>query len=557
MKASETVFQKLLDGKIQYVVPLYQRTYSWEKSQWDQLWDDLLDLYAMGTPRNHFIGSVVTQQLPATPVSVSRYLLIDGQQRMTTLFVLLSEICRHAKANQADWGSLADEIRDTCLTNVYTDSEEEKYKLRPTQRDQRAFVEVVEGSIASEKTMIEQARDHFDGLLKRGDSNKDPFDLRKLHRCIVNHLDMVNITLESDDSPNRIFESLNNTGMPLSVADLIRNYLLMNISDVSQQDQAYREHWLPMEEVFAQGPRNVAGEFFWHYLMRDGDMPRKGDTYQEIQEILRPPSSAKCVEAMENFATFSRYYATLSGFSEAGIDGSLSEQIDRINQWEVAVAYPFLMKAMDNLASGKITLSILIEVMRLIESFVIRRTVCGIPTNMLRHVFGRLSAQVDTNDMVNSSRKFLLNNNWPDDDEFRSRLLGFPIYSNQAQNRRRANLVLWSLERDFGHKETPERTGDVWIEHIMPQELTSEWEVELGSQAQEVHQRLLHTIGNLTLTAYNRELSNKPFDEKKEILAKSHFALNESLTTYGTWDADSIGSRANDLANRALRIWKR
>ena len=291
--------------------------------------------------------------------------------------------------------------------------------------------------------------------------------------------------------------------------------------------------------------------------MKDGDMPRKGDTYQEIQKLLTPPSSAKCVGAMENFATFSRYYATLGGFGRDDIDGSLAEQINRINEWEVAVAYPFLMKAMDNLAAGKITPHSLIEVMRLIESFVIRRTVCGIPTNMLRHIFGRLSSQVDPNDMVNSSREFLLKNNWPDDDDFRSRLIGFPIYSNQAQNRRRANLVLWSLERDFGHKETPERTGDVWIEHIMPQELTSEWEVELGDQAQEVHQRLLHTVGNLTLTAYNRELSNKPFDEKKKILAKSNFALNESLTTYGTWDADSIGSRANDLAERALRIWKR
>ena len=171
---------------------------------------------------------------------------------MTTLFILLSEICRHAKGKQ-DWGNLAAEIRDTCLTNLYTDSDEERYKLRPTQRDRRAFVEVVDGIIASEQTRVEQARICFSKMLENGDSNQDPFDLRKLHRCIVDHLDMVSITVESDDSPNRIFESLNNTGLPLNVADLIRNYLLMNISDMSRQEQAYLEHWLPMEELFA-GP---------------------------------------------------------------------------------------------------------------------------------------------------------------------------------------------------------------------------------------------------------------------------------------------------------------
>ena len=240
MKAGEVVFQKLLDGKRQYVVPLYQRTYSWKEKHWEQLWDDLLEIYALPTPRNHFIGSVVTQQVTTAPEGASKYTLIDGQQRMTTLFILLSVVRQFAKSDTKTWGNLAEEIQNTCLVNQYIDGDG-RIKLMPTQRDRSVFASVVNGEIPPDITSIGKARTYFHKRLEQGDVDGNKINLRALHSCIVNHLDMVSIHLDQEDSPNRIFESLNNTGMPLTVADLIRNYLLMNILNLEEQEQTLKK----------------------------------------------------------------------------------------------------------------------------------------------------------------------------------------------------------------------------------------------------------------------------------------------------------------------------
>jgi hypothetical protein len=342
MKAGEVVFQKLLDGKIQYVVPLYQRTYSWEEEQWEQLWDDLLEIYAMATPKNHFIGSVVTQQIPNEPESVSRYTLIDGQQRMTSLFILLSVISQRAASEPDVWKRLATEIQNTCLINEFNDGDE-RVKLMPTQRDRSAFSTVVNGESSTGGTQIDRACSYFLAKLQEGDIEGNPIDLRKLHSCIVNHLDMVSIHLDQDDSPNRIFESLNNTGMPLSVADLIRNYFLMNIMDPQRQEQAYYSYWYPMEQTLTGGVQSSSTNFFWHYLMKDGSLPRKDETYDEVKKTFDRPTQDAAIEALQDFAKFSSYYAQITEINTSGLDEHLSSQMNRLNQWEVAVAYPFLL----------------------------------------------------------------------------------------------------------------------------------------------------------------------------------------------------------------------
>ena len=186
MKANEVMFQELLNGARQYVVPLYQRTYSWEEKQWEQLADDILDIYGMESPRNHFIGSVVTQQVHIGPEGLHTYTLIDGQQRMTTLFILLSVVREHARANPDRWKSLADEIHKTCLVNEFKEGDEH-IKLMPTQGDRTPFAKVIAGETSQSGDQIEKARQYFDKLVKSGDSEGDEFDLRKLHSCIVNH----------------------------------------------------------------------------------------------------------------------------------------------------------------------------------------------------------------------------------------------------------------------------------------------------------------------------------------------------------------------------------
>ena len=409
-------------------MPLYQRTYNWGSDQWEQLWQDVLEIYAMGTAKNHFIGSVVTQQVPTEPESVSRYTLIDGQQRMTTLFILLSVIRQRAMAEANDWGHLADEINKTCLINEFNGGDEH-IKLLPTQRDRVAFTAVINGDQAAADSNIENARKSFEKMLDGGDSNGDRIDLRKLHGCIVNHLDMVSIHLDQDDSPNRIFESLNNTGMPLSVADLIRNFLLMHISDLAEQEKAYNDYWLPMEQLFSYGQSGLSTDFFWHYLMKDGSLPRKDETYEEIQRRTGRPNPSDAITALADFAKFANYYGQIVESGTAETDATLQTQIRRLNQWEASVAYPFLLRALDAVSTGVIQNADLVNVMQLLESFVIRRAVCGVPTNQLRRIFAQMSVQTDFANFVESSRTYLLNNRWPDDNEFRLSFADFPLYS--------------------------------------------------------------------------------------------------------------------------------
>lgn len=559
MKASEVVFQKLLDGKIQYVVPLYQRTYNWGEDQWEQLWDDLLEIYALPVPRNHFIGSIVTQQVPNSPETVDRYTLIDGQQRMTTLLILLSVIKEHAEAERETWVELADEIKDMCLINRFSPGDQ-ALKLMPTQSDREPFGKVVAGETLPNSSQIAKARDYFAKMLRARDNDDNAIDLRKLHSRVVNHLDMVSIHLESDDSPNRIFESLNNTGMHLSVADLVRNYLLMNIPDLEQQEQAYREHWYPMEQTLAAGPKDTAGDFFWRYCMMQGNRPRKDETYEQIKENT-PETPETALAALQNFAKFSNYYAQISGLTKQGLSEPLAEGFERLNQWEVTVAYPFLMRAMDAVAKGEVSQSDLVEVVKLIESYVIRRTVCAIATNQLRGIFAQMSGQDDffTDQLYQNTRSHLEKNRWPEDADFVRDFVRFHLYAASGVRARHLNLILWTLERAFGHNESPAQTDKITVEHIMPQTLTEAWKKELGPNWEEVHHpdKWLHTVGNLTLTGYNAPLGNKPFSEKKRDLANSNFALSASIQNFAVWNEDSIRQRGEELAKLAAQVWKR
>ncbi len=547
MKANEVNFQQLLAGDTQYMVPLYQRRYEWKKENWEQLWNDLLEIYALPSPRhNHFIGSVVTQQIPTAPEEVNRYTLIDGQQRMTTLFILLSVIRSRAEDR------LAAEIYDTCLVNPYKDGDGHN-KLMPTQKDRSTFASMINGEESpTDGTQIAKARIYFNKALDQGADNGDKIDLRQLHRCIVSHLDMVSILLDEKDNPYRIFESLNNTGLPLSVTDLIRNYLLMNIPDPERQEQVYNKHWLPMEERLG----NRSPEFFWRYLMMDGSLPNERDTYNVIREQLNTPTPEEVENKMKDFSKFSCYFVQIAELNTDGMDSTILDQVQRLNRWEVNVVYPFLMKMFDGLSSKKISREELVSVMQMIESFIIRRTVCGVPTNQLRRIFAHMSGQASFKDIVGFTQKHLSQNWWPSDDQFRSAFIKFEFYKRSRQ-RQRTLLILIALERSFGHKESPDLTPDISIEHIMPQTLSPEWEEYLGENASDIHTEWLHTIGNLTLTGYNPELSNKPFKEKKPLLIESNFALSKSILKVDEWNTTAIENRGAELAERALYIWKR
>ena len=289
--------------------------------------------------------------------------------------------------------------------------------------------------------------------------------------------------------------------------------------------------------------------------MMDGSLPRKDETYEEIKSSICVSSLESCQGTLQRFSKFSKFYAQIAGLDTSELDHEVHNQLNRLNRWEVAVSYPFLMRAFDAMSLGTVTRDALLDVMIMLESFVIRRAVCGVPTNQLRRIFAQLANQVEFGDLANSTKTHLLRNNWPSDDDFRTRFLEFNLYLRGRIER--CNLILWTLEHSFGHKETPQQTDQITIEHIMPQTLNRDWIDAIGAQYTEVHSKWLNTIGNLTLSAYNPELSNKPFREKKAMLSSSNLALNESLQNFEAWNATSIQDRGADLAERALKIWQR
>ena len=566
MRAGQIVFGDLMgvvqcavQSVVQYRIPLFQRTYDWGETQWERLWEDLSDIYEMDEPRTHFIGSVVTQAAPPpiAGLGVSQYVLIDGQQRMTTLLILLSAIRDNARQEPNKWDKLADEIQDLYLVNRYKHGDE-KPKLVLSKRDRAPFIAIVEGETPRADSRVGQAWRYFNAKLSAGDASGGAIDLAKLKNCVSNCLVMVSITLDDVDSPNRIFESLNNTGLPLNAADLIRNYTFMNIRDADKQDSAYENHWYPMQESL-DSHQEI---FFWHYLMVDGNLPNQemGTIFNGIKaEIGGALDDNSIIEALRRFHEFSNYYLQVVDPNQYGEHEQVSLQINRIHNWELNTSYSFLMKALSYVKSGDIDPSELAKVAAMIESFVIRRYCQGYNQSGLRDLFVSMSANVDfENNFVESSRERLMNwrRGWPNNDRFISGLMSVRLYV--PSRLARARLILDTLERALSGKEKTDLSdGNITIEHIMPQKLTNEWRDALGPDANEVHSRWIDTLGNLTLTGYNSELGNMPFSDKKAILAESKFSLSESIKDLDEWNAETIEQRGRELAKLAAKLWPR
>lgn len=543
MKASEVKLQHLLDGRLQYQVPLFQRTYEWEEKHWQTLWDDILEIYYLDEPRGHFMGAIVTLPIPDAPERAAKHMLIDGQQRLTTLFIILAAIRSAAKVKDK---TLENVIQDECLTNPHALTPEEKEKLRPTQRDRELFRQVINDEVPAKEERIGEAWHFYTHALELGDLEGNPLDLRKLKTCITHSLELVSIKIEQDDSPHRIFESLNYKGMPLSASDLVRNYVFMQLHEHEQLEELYTKYWYPMQDDLGE---SLTG-FFWRYLMMDGDLPRYDDVYEAMQKKL---GHEDIPQALEKLKGFSSYYLRFLRPEEYEKNKALSEQLKRLNDWEVDVAYPFMLTMFDALTIGEITEADIAQVLSSIESFVVRRTVCGIPTNRLRRIFANMSNKVSTDEYVKTCQTYLQQNEWPSDREFYEKFQTFRAYIPSRLSRTR--LILSSMERSFEHKEPVEISDQITIEHIMPQTLDDEWRKMLGYNADEVYSRLLHTIGNLTFSGYNKEMQNFSFEKKKSILSESHFELNTDVLTYGIWNEESILARAKRLADRALTIW--
>lgn len=539
MNANETKLQPILEGTKQYVVPLFQRPYSWEKDQWGRLWDDIKELCEDENPRNHFLGSIVTMPTRSVPEGVTKYLLIDGQQRLTTIFIILSIL--RDKSIEKHNPQLAEEIKNTLLVNPYK-KDTEYFKLLPTQIDRKYFEELIRDSNVGENGQITAAYKFFSRKLL-----SSRIDEEIIKEVITNHLSVISILLDPNDNPYLVFESLNAKGKPLSQADLIRNYFFMRIH-IDQQEAIHHQYWKPMQDALGDD----LTEFIRHYIMKDGTLVRENDVYFHLKEIT---SKGDVIEWLKSLKRFSEYYERIIN-PEKEDEPELKRRLSRLNGLKVTTIYPFLLNCYNNYYTRTINCEEFSEILSILENFIIRRFICNIPTNQLNKIFSPLNLQIQNSgypNFVHGLRFILQNKVYPSDIEFKERLKDTKLYGG-GDRRTRTKLILETIEESYAHKEKI-NFDKLEIEHIMPQKLTKDWKEYLGDDWEKTHNLLLDTIGNLTLTAYNSEISNADFEQKKLFYKNSHLEMNKYFDRISKWNKEDIESRSENLANKALEIW--
>ncbi len=539
MQAKETKFQDIIEGTKQYIIPLFQRTYSWDKKEWELLWKDLKELCEAEKPRTHFIGSIVNMPTISVPEGVAKYLLIDGQQRLTTIFIILTLLRNKARENGQK--NFAEEINNTLLVNPYK-KEPDFFKLMPTQVDREAYKNLINDKPQKDENQITNAYNFYEKKLRQ-----NSLDNEVLKKIITNYFSVVSIVLDVDDNPYLVFESLNAKGRPLSQADLIRNYFFMRIH-VDQQESVYNELWMPMQDAL----KGDLTEYIRHYLMRQGSSIKQGDVYYSLKENVNQNNA---IEYLRELSKSSNYYQKLLN-PEFEPDTDIKKYIQRLNRIEVTTAYPLLLTFYNYYTESKINKVDFIEILKTIENYLIRRYICGIPTNSLNKIFPTIIPQLISKyaDNLTEGFKILLQSKgYPKDAEFKLRLKEVKLYG-AGDRAIKTKLILESLEDFYEHKE-PVPFDNLTIEHIMPQTLSDMWQKNLGEEWEVTHELYLHCIGNLTLTAYNAELSNGDFPTKKELLKNSHLELNKYFSSIEDWNREEIEKRTEFLANIVIKIW--
>ncbi len=545
MKATETNLLRFLDSTKQFTLPIFQRRYSWEKRHCEQLWDDVLRVGENEDIPSHFLGSIVS--IGDGSPTVPKFLVIDGQQRLTTLSLLLSALGRAIEAKNVDIRIDRNRLEGYYLFNDREDGEL-RYKQLLTPHDKDTLIQLLEEGEAPDNTslLVENYR-FFEDKLKRT-------DLEIVYKGIQK-LMIVDIALDTrSDNPQLIFESLNSTGLRLSQADLIRNYVLMG-QESNIQNRLYETYWYPMEQSFGTEYAKRFDLFIRDYLtLKTRQIPNKGRVYESFKRYVADKREPEALETIiKEIVHYAKHYVRIALLEEA--DRELYACLKDIHALSVEVAFPFLLGVYEDYIQGQIEKSEVIEILRLIESYVFRRAICGIPTNNLNKIFAALTGQIDKDDYLLSLKsifsRMIGTHRFPSDNEFQQEFLIKNVYHLRTRD-----YLLRKLEND-GRKE-PIRVQDYTIEHVMPQTLSEEWQSELGETWREVYEKYLHTIGNLTLTGYNSELSNNTFIDKQLIeggFLDSPLRLNRSLAEVEQWNETAIVDRAEILAKKAREIW--
>lgn len=554
MKANENNLLKFLSGMKQFIIPIYQRKYSWQNEQCEQLWLDIMQ--AAYNSNGHFVGSVVYIEREIYTVStIPKLLVIDGQQRLTTISLLLIALSKRLTSENI---ILNDNMTGKKIKNYYLVNNDEEdtdlyYKLVLTDFDEPYYNALLNDTPFNdeENRVIENYR-----LFEHKINSLDTGQLSKFYEGLSNLL-VVDIALErGKDNPQLIFESLNSTGLDLSQTDLIRNYLLMDL-EPKIQNKYFNNYWGNIEKRFNSiNDTKLFDRFMRDYLtIKTEKIPNINNIYKDFKQYVLE-KNVDIETLLIELEFYSKCYISI--ITQKNVSNkSIQKLLLKITILKVDVSYPMILETYADLLNSKLTEEDFINILELIESYILRRSICGISTSSLNKIFVSLLKDINKNAYLESFKVLLAtkkgNGRFPNNAEFIREFKTRNMYTM-----RNFKFLLENLE-NFNRKE-PIPISDFTIEHVMPQneKISLEWQKELGPDYLTIHQTYLHTIGNLTFTAYNSALSDNSFSLKKSTekgFLKSPLFLNQSIAQANKWNKDSIENRANLLVERALKIW--
>lgn len=558
MKAINRRFTEIINGNRQFIIPVFQRDYSWTTEQCGEMWKAILSASEGDEDGGHFLGSIVYVATDAVGAAFQSWLVIDGQQRLATLTLLLTALrdCIADSCWSGDDDSPTTERIDAYFLKNVLESGHRSYKLLLRRADDATLKALVDGGDLSDlgheaSEPIRDAYDYFLDLLKTPGSDFD-----KVYRGI-GRLNIVEVTLERRiDNPQLVFESMNSTGVDLSQSDLVRNYLLMGL-DESEQTRLYDRYWSKIESFF-RASRDAFDWFLRDYIAlqtKSNQQTRLDRIYDAFKDFWRPGGDTPLDAMLEDMSRVSRTYASFLGIAPMERPW-LADSMGNMRSLNTTQGL-VIMRLYDCHQRGLLSKDEFVRAIRLIESYLLRRAVLGLQTRAYWTLFARVAHEIDSDNALNSLQVALArlrdNNRFPTDVEFSRALREIDLYELRI-----CKHVLDGIEN--ADQKEPSPVHKYSIEHILPQNIDDvpEWQKMLGDEWRDVHDMWLHRLGNLTLTAYNATYSNRPFQTKKEVTGgfrQSAIRLNQYVREHEQWAQVEIQERGDLLAKRALEIW--
>ncbi len=524
----------------QFVIPIYQRVYSWKKEQCKQLWDDIIKIGGNDKMNGHFIGSILYVRDDNT--HSSPLLIIDGQQRLTTITLLFIALRNHS----------SDEVKRKEIESYLINSDKDgdkKFRLILSESDKDTLLFLIDKNKRKPSEPSLKIMENFKLFEKWISENTDKLEtiFKGLEKLMI-----VWIALKKEkDDPQLIFESMNSTGKDLTQTDLIRNYILMGL-EPEKQKIFYKKYWRAMEEDFKQN-ETLFNQFVRHYLtIKTREIPNINKVYEAFKRY-QQERGIETEVLLQDLQKYCRYFCQIAFKKEDNKD--LNKALSFLVDLEMDVIYPLLLELYIDYSDGVLSKQDFIPIIYLTESYLCRRAVCGIPSNGLNKFFPSFTKKIDKKQYLKSVEEHFGSltgrQRFPNDSEFKDSLITIDFYHFKKKK--------YFLERlEKFDTEEPVNTQECTIEHIMPQTLTKEWKRDLGENFQAIHDKYLHTIGNLTKTGYNTEYGNRSFQKKRDMekgFKQSPLRLNQGLKDLESFGEKEIEKRANDLADWALKIW--